>query len=288
MGLWSSAREFPLGAGFARMLQSSSSIHQRRLSNTHLNDLQGSELEWRVGEEDFRLPGSSYDELVKIIRAYGNFDSEQPLPAIATVAGLHVSSLSRNNAFLAAVGVIEGGQRKVITQTGKRLALALEHNIAEDISKGWRDLIVTHQFFLKLLAAVRIRRGMDEATLQSHVAYSAGQKKSPNVVTGAAALVEIMKIAGLVREENGKLVAADESVTGKQDGNATATDNEAVSPAGDVTATRPSPSPRVQHGTQVNVTIQLNIQCAPNQIDEVSSKLRGLIEQVTKTGSSDS
>jgi hypothetical protein len=158
-------------------------------------------------DEEFRLPLSSYDELVKIIRSYGHIDGEVPLPEIAKLAGLHTTIVSRNNAFLVAMGIVEAGQRKVITPLGKGLARALEHNIIDEVAKHWREVIAGNQFFQRLIAAVRIRRGMDEPTLQAHVAYSAGQKKSPGVMAGSAAIVEIMKVAGVLRDENGKLVA---------------------------------------------------------------------------------
>ncbi len=58
-----------------------------------------------------------------------------------------------------------------------------------------------------MVTAVSIRGGMEDSDLQSHIAYSAGESKSPPVMTGAGAVVQILKLAGLVKEQDGKLVA---------------------------------------------------------------------------------
>jgi hypothetical protein len=239
-----------------------------------------------MADDEFRLPLSSYDELVKIIRSYGHVDGEVPLPQIANLAGVHATIISRNNAFLVAVGIVEAGQRKVITHLGKGLARALDHNIADEIARHWREVISGNQFFQKLIAAVRIRRGMDEPTLQAHVAYSAGQKKSPGVMAGSAAIVEMMKLAGVVRDENGKLVASDDTALTPVSEAVSVTDNVQAELTDVGQALPPVPAratPMTPGAPVVNVTIQLNIQCDADQLDEVSTKLRNLITRVTGT-----
>jgi hypothetical protein len=246
-----------------------------------------------MGDEDFRLPLSSYEELVKIIRSYGHFEAEVPLPEIAKLAALHPTVVSRNNAFLVSLGVVDRGQRKVITPLGRALSRALDHNIADEVIKLWRQVVSPNPFFQKLLAAVRIRRGMDEATLQAHVAYSAGQKKSAGVMAGAAAVVEIMKIARLVvPDESGKLVALetlDEDVSSAAPPTSEGVVAEGAKPA-IVTWSVPGVSvPPVplgvsspqSSGAAVNVTIQLNVTCTPDQLDEISDKVRNLIQRIT-------
>jgi hypothetical protein len=239
-----------------------------------------------MGDDEFRLPGSSYDELTKIIRGYGHYDADVPLSEIAQVVGMHPTVVSRNNAFLVSTGIVQGGQRKAMTPSGKSLARALDHNIPDEISRSWREVVSGNQFIQKLLAAVRIRRGMDPSTLQAHVAYSAGQKKSQAVMAGAAAVVEIMRAAGLLREQNGKLVVPDEA--------SVATDSEAVVSEGIATTNVPRTSEAearpTSHWTsapsRVNVTIQLQIQCTPDELnDDLSRKLRNLIAGLDGTNS---
>ena len=52
--------------------------------------------------EVFKLPGSSYEEITKIIRAYSNVKSGQALSLadLAQMSGMDKTIISRNNGFL--------------------------------------------------------------------------------------------------------------------------------------------------------------------------------------------
>ena len=127
------------------------------------------------------------------------------------IIGINDSIVSANNGFLKAVGVITGGKKKNTTAAGKALAAAYEYDRQAEIASTWRSLIESNDFLQKVVAAVRIRKGMDESSLDAHVAYSAGQPKTPRALTGAGTVVEILKVAGVLREEGGNLVAASET-----------------------------------------------------------------------------
>src|SRR5258708_28868275 len=139
-----------------------------------------------MAEETFRLPKSSYDELVKIIQAYGNSGPAANLDEVAQTSAMDKTIISRNNAFLISVGIIEGGKAKGITEKGKSLAQALHYEVLEDIATRWREVVSANDFLQKMVAAVRIRGGMEDSALQSHIAYSAGETKSPGVMAVAA------------------------------------------------------------------------------------------------------
>jgi hypothetical protein len=66
-------------------------------------------------EEKFRLPQSSYEEVAKIIMAYGYTDQPSVPADIGSMAGMHQTIVSSNNAFLLSIGIIEGGKKKVMT-----------------------------------------------------------------------------------------------------------------------------------------------------------------------------
>ena len=138
-----------------------------------------------MAEDKFKLPGSSYQELVKIIRAYLPFSSPASLDEVSKAVGIHTTIISRNNGFLIGFGVLEGGQKKLLTEKGRDLARALDFDMPEDIESQWRSLAIESEFVSKILTAVRIRGGMDQSTLQSHIAYSAGQPKAQHVLTGS-------------------------------------------------------------------------------------------------------
>jgi hypothetical protein len=160
-----------------------------------------------VPEQKFRLPRSSYEQVTRIIQAYENFPDGARLDEVAKVAVAEPEIISRNNGFLQDVGVIGGGNKKALTEPGRRLARALEYDQEEDVKQTWRAIISDTDFLRSVLSAVRIRRGMDASTLQTHIAYSAALPKNPRVMTGAACVIEILQVADLLRDEDGRLIA---------------------------------------------------------------------------------
>jgi hypothetical protein len=230
-------------------------------------------------EEGFRLPGSSYAELTKIIQGYAKQKGKVPLDEVSKVVKMQPSQISRNNGFLVAIGVLEGGKNKEITDSGRALALALQHDMTEDIRGNWRAISLRSDFLDKLLTAVRIRRGMDEATLKAHVAYSAGQPKTPMVLTGAGAVIDLLKTAGLLVEQEGKLVATDwedrrdvGSTTADSTSAAAHPPEQTVIPADVATTVGPA---------GVSIQVQLQIQVDQADLEALAPRLRRLIASLS-------
>jgi hypothetical protein len=229
--------------------------------------------------EGFPLPRSSYKELIKIIGAYGKVP-ENSVPAdVSNVIGINESIISSNNGFLKAVGIIQGGKKKNTTSVGRSLASAYEYDNQPDIAGIWRSLIDSNDFLQKLVAAVRIRKGMDESSLEAHVAYSAGQPKTPQTLTGAGTIVEILKVAGLLKDEGGNLVAV-------------TPESPPSSELDDLTYIQPqnllSHSVIVPYGgehklpTGVQLRIDVKIQCTPQELDGLGEKLRQVVEDFNR------
>src|SRR3712207_1902288 len=160
-----------------------------------------------MAERKFRLPGSSYEELVNIIVAYGTRDEAASPGDVGKLDAVHQSSVSRNNGFLTEIGVLQGESKKLITRRGRALALALARKDRVEISKNWRAIVATNEFLQNVVAAVKLREGMLYPTVQAYIAHAAGQPRNKPVMTGAGAIVEILKTAGLLREEAEELVA---------------------------------------------------------------------------------
>ncbi|NOS82835.1 MAG: hypothetical protein HOP32_14765 [Nitrospira sp.] len=239
-------------------------------------------------EESFRLPQSSYGELVKIIKGYGAHNAEAVPDDISKVTGLHPTIVSRNNAFLVGINIVQGGKKKTITDRGLSLARALEHDMPHEITKHWKEIVLGNDFLNKVLVAVRIRKGMDTGTLLSHIAYSAGQPKSAGIMAGAAAMIDILRAAALLKEEDGKLIAMVEDVT------SAITETSSIEEQfTSKTSVQPSQS-GVKDSSQnlllplstanIPVTIQLHIQvqCSADDIGNLAPKLRSLIKELTK------
>src|SRR5918911_1690913 len=160
-----------------------------------------------MAEREFRLPGSPYEELVNIIVAYGTREETARLGDVGKLNAAHQSSVSRNNGFLTEIGLLQGESKKLITRRGRALALALARKDRAEIRRHWRAIVATNEFLQNVVAAVKLREVMLYPTVQAYVAHAAGQPRNKPVMAGAGAIVEILKTAGLLREEAGELVA---------------------------------------------------------------------------------
>lgn len=244
-------------------------------------------------EESFRLPQSSYGELVKIIKGYGAQTAEAVPDDISKVTGLHPTIVSRNNAFLVGVNIVQGGKKKNITERGLSLARALEHEMPDEITRHWREIVFGNDFLGKVITAVRIRKGMDTGTLQSHIAYSAGQPKSPGIMTGAAAVIDILRAATLLKEEDGKLVAIAEEATSSITETSSVEETFIPNIRGRSIQSGPTSAPANQQmplsatGIPITIQFQIQVQCSANNIGDLAPKLRDLMKELSKPESVD-
>lgn len=230
--------------------------------------------------DEFPLPASSYKELIKIIQGYGRIGTEASLTDVAKLTAIGETVVSGNNRFLIAVGVIKAGKKKTITPVGLDLANALEHNMAEEAAVKWRAIVESTDFLQNVVAAVRIRKGMDGSSLESHVAYSAGQPKTPAVATGARTVIDILRAAGLLKEEGGNLVAATPEPPSIP---------ETIQQSLSISETAPTPG-RLHVGSYplgtrlggVQLTIDVTVQCTPNDLADLGGQLRKLLQDLER------
>jgi hypothetical protein len=226
-----------------------------------------------MAEREFRLPGSSYEELVNIIVAYGTRDEAARPGDVGKLDAVHQSSASRNNGFLTELGVLQGESKKLITRRGRVLALALARKDRVEIRRNWRAIVATNEFLQNVVAAVRLREGMLYPTVQAYIAHAAGQPRNKPVMTGAGAIVEILKTAGLLREEAGELVATfDEDLEpenlGMEDGSLPE-------------VAEPSVSATLETGDGPVVQIHLHVQCTADEIEDLAPRLGALLRELS-------
>jgi hypothetical protein len=186
---------------------------------------------------------------------------------------MNESIVSNNNKFLVSIGVVKSGKKKTITPIGAELATALEQNLPEEIAVKWRAVVDTTDFLKNVIAAVRIRKSMDESSLESHVAYSAGQPRTPVVATGARTVVDILTAAGLLKEEGGTLTALAPEPRPIPE-----TVEKSLSISDSM-----SDSPLVQgsfahsrSGVQLNIDV--TVQCTPADLNDLGHKLRKVLK----------
>lgn len=158
-------------------------------------------------ENIFKLPESSYEELVKVIKAYATEQEGEAvsLDRIANKTGMDKTTVSRNNAFLVAIGIVSNGKRKAVTEQGKKLGKAYTFEVMEEVEKTWQDLIFACDFTKSMYEFVQIRGQISRTDFVSHILFSTEGKNTNKVRAGANALVEIFFRAKMLVEKDGKI-----------------------------------------------------------------------------------
>jgi len=156
----------------------------------------------------FSLPGSSFEEVKKIVRAYGSAKPDASLADIGALSGLHATVVSRNNKFISEIGLVQGGKKKAITDLGKKLSRAIDHEQIEEQINCWAEALKTNEALSGVLTTVRIKGGMSEADLTKHILYVSEQANNSGNKTGARCLQDIFVSAHLLDEKDGKFSVA--------------------------------------------------------------------------------
>lgn len=227
--------------------------------------------------DNFKLPGSSYEEIIKIIKAYssGKEGQAQPLDAIAQASGIDRTIVSRNNGFLLQMQLLMEGAKKTPTSECFSLGRAYSLNIREEVQKIWKMLIENNEFLTRMMSAIKIRDGMDKTALINHILYSAGSTTSASKV-GANTIIEIFKDAGMVREEDGKILAVEkENVI---DTNEEIEQNNQIKDTEQIV--KIYDDKKIKNGTVVNINI--NIDASVDQLDELSEKIKQLLNSINE------
>lgn len=157
---------------------------------------------------EFNLPGSSFEELQKILKGYSHAPEQATLEQLSKLTGLHQTVVSRNNKFLSDIGLISGGMKKTATDVGRKLGRALDHKQEADAQGYWKEAVQSNEKVAGLVTTVRIKNGMTESDFSAHVLYVSGQKKNSGNKTGARCVVDVLLAANLLQEDNGKLVVS--------------------------------------------------------------------------------
>lgn len=228
--------------------------------------------------ETFKLPVSSYEELIKIIQAYASEKegTQLSLDAISHSTGMDRTLVSGNNGFLVQIGLVTEGNKKASTEIGRSLGRAYSSKIDEEIVRIWKEIIFEIDFLNRMISAVRIRKGMDRSNLLNHIVYSSGLKDSSKSRAGAGAVIEILKVAEILNENDGKLTVNDE------------TSIDASTPKSDNTQNSEDASfskvPQKYHTikSQSGVTININITCSVDEVDVLGEKLKSLLDAISE------
>lgn len=234
-------------------------------------------------DSGFKLPGSSLDEVFKVVQGYASVGQKASLADISKNTGMHPTAISKNVGFLLSLGILKGGRDKATTEIGSKLGLALMHELPEEVESTLSRIVSEDEFLKNILAAVRIRKGMDESSLRAHIAYSAGQSKTGSTTTGTGAVVELLKRSGHLQEEDGKLIVGSPVARSSSEPIAQESRVERTSfPAPPRTVTR-----SMEADSPFSISIKIEVQCGPNDLDDLGEKLRKVVDDFSNQGADD-
>ena len=234
------------------------------------------------------MPRSSYEELAKILRAYHAAGSDAALEDVAKRAAMNKTIVSGNNKFLVGAGLLEGGRKKTLTDLGVAVAKALDYEMPDEIRARWGEVVASNEFFSQLLSAVRIRGGMEASALRAHVAYTAGESKKPAVMTGAGAVVDILRAAGVVEEADGRYVVRNFKLrspdveTPRPPSDEVGGGHEAPQQAVATVSSVPVQSVTSVGGTRVSINIEVRVDCKPDELEGVGDQLQALVHKLNR------
>ncbi len=156
----------------------------------------------------YKLPGSSYEELIKIIKAYsfGKSGVAVSLDELVKVTRMAKTIISRNNGFLVQIKLISEGKKKAPTDLCKKMGEAYELNRNEEVQSYWNQIIANDEFLTRMLSAIQIKEKMSKAEFINHIVSSSNAGNNGASRAGATAIIEIFKMLSLVEEKDGNLV----------------------------------------------------------------------------------
>ena len=159
-------------------------------------------------EDIYKLPASSYEELIKIIRAYGSGKVGVPvsLEDLIKTSGMGRTVLSKNNAFLMQTGLVTKGNNKSPTDMCKKLANSYNMKMNDQVEALWREILRDDEFITKMTSMVRIKGEVSKSDFVKHIVYAANGGNGNTQKAGASALIEIMKITHVIAEKDGVIM----------------------------------------------------------------------------------
>ena len=235
-----------------------------------------------MAEPRFRLPQAGFDQIARILKAYvsasrQSTDTAVSLDDVSRRSAINRTAVSANNAFLVSIGLLEGGNAKRLTPLGVRAALSLDHPGSPDAHQAWREVIERSPDLERVVDAVRIRQGMNEDALLSHIVLTAGVPKTSRSLTGARTIIDILEFGGLIDESDGVFHAPI-----PDSGTAVIT----VTPSGEEgTGTRETGPVTIRRATASGITVNVHVWVKAEDADfeELADQLKEFLSKLSAT-----
>ena len=158
--------------------------------------------------EKQNVPGTSFDEVKKIIQGYASSKDAMSREDVSKKTSIDSASISRNGKFLVDLGLVDGKTKKKATETGRKYARALEHGQEEVAKNLLANMVKESEFLSDLVTTIRIKDGMGSDEFAAHVLYAADQSSNSHNKTGANTIRDMLVASGLVNDVDGNLKVA--------------------------------------------------------------------------------
>lgn len=153
-----------------------------------------------MNEQDkLELPKASYEIIAKVLHAYAVCgDKAVSLSEVASKASMDPTNVSRNNGFLLSLNLLEGGQKKKLSPLGKELAIALGHDMEDDIRAAWAKAITGNAQAIGIVDMLKVQRSVPKDQFPAKVASSLGLVSGRTTTLGVNTLIDILVKSELV------------------------------------------------------------------------------------------
>jgi hypothetical protein len=163
-------------------------------------------------EKILALPGSSWETVKKIIRAFYAVQNEETpkLEAIARYAALPRPVVSMNNNFLRSVNIVRGDQWK-LTDIGIRYVTALQMNNASMAQETLADIVRSNPLLNQLLMLLLARGEMKADTFKAEALLRLTIAPNERQAQFVKPVFDMLEDAGLIRVDGDTISLANMS-----------------------------------------------------------------------------
>lgn len=170
------------------------------------------------------------------------------------------------------------------------LGNALTHDQSDEVKRLFAQIVTDNEFLKGIVSAIRIRKGMDDNSLRSHIAYSASAKKGNTTTAGSGTVIEILQMAGAISTEDGKYVVGSSPIaaisvpetTAPELGQSPLRQHQAETGGGDVVVPNTTGLSYRSANGGLAININVEVSCNASDLDTLGEKLNRIIKDLER------
>ncbi|CCG57824.1 hypothetical protein WESB_2362 [Brachyspira pilosicoli WesB] len=159
---------------------------------------------------EFKLPASSYEQLIKIISVYAISNKYLTTAEVSDKINAYKGNIDKNIPFLTIIGILEkdpeNKNKYKITNIGNSLYRAIDGNLDDFVSEHWRTIIIKNDFLNELSKDLEINKRYYRQRLIDYIIYKADAKVHGFSKAGASAIIDIIIKSNIAIEKDGNII----------------------------------------------------------------------------------